>query len=90
MQTWTFLIWTLAHLLVVIAVAMTAPVLTTLAVFALAVCSQIGVWFNARLDESVFEETTTDGPANVLRSFYMLGPLAILALTGTVLFLQPA
>lgn len=73
-------------MIIAIAVAVTAPLWTTLAVLALIVCSQIGVYFNAKLDEGVFEETSSDGAANLLRSFYMLGPLAILGLTGVVLF----
>lgn len=87
MHAWTFYIWTLAHLVVAIAVALTAPMWTTLAVLTLIACSQIGVYFNAKLDEGVFEETTSDGAASLLRSAYMVGPLAILALTGIVLFL---
>lgn len=87
MQTWNFYLWTMAHLVIAIAVALTAPMWTTLAVLTLIACSQIGVYFNAKLDEGVFEETTIDGGANLLRSAYMVGPLAILALTGIVLFL---
>jgi|UPI0005846CAB hypothetical protein len=87
MQNWTFYIWTLAHVIVAVAVALTAPLLTTMIVLAVIACSQISVYFNAKLDEGVFEETTIDGGANLLRSAYMVGPLAILALTGVVLFL---
>lgn len=87
MQAWTFYIWTLAHLVVAIAVALTAPMWTTLAVLALIACSQISVYFNAKLDEGIFDETTSDGAANLLRSAYMVGPLAILTLTGVVLYL---
>ena len=87
MQTWAFYIWTLAHLVIAVAVALTAPMWTTLAVLALIACSQIGIYFNAKLDEGVFEESTDGGSTNLLRTAYMVGPFAILALTGVVLFL---
>ena len=87
MQAWIFYIWTLAHVIIAIAVAITSPLWTTLAVLTLIACSQIGVYFNAKLDEGVFEESSSDGAANLLRSLYMLGPLAILGLTGVVLFI---
>lgn len=87
MQTWNFYLWTIAHVVIAVAVALTAPMWTALAVLALIACSQISVYFNAKLDEGVFEETTIDGAANLLRSAYLVGPLAILALTGVVLFL---
>lgn len=87
MQTWAFYIWTLAHLVIAVAVALTAPMWTTLAVLALIACSQIAIYFNAKLDEGVFEETSDNGPANILRLTYMIGPFAILGLTGVVLLL---
>lgn len=87
MQNWSFYVWTIAHVVVAIAVAMTAPLWTTLAVLTLIACSQISVYFNAKLDEGVFEESTDDGSANLYRTAYMIGPFAILALTGVILFL---
>ena len=85
-QNWSFYIWTLVHLAVAAVVAFTAPALTALIVVIVLICSQISVYFNARLDEGIFDETS-DGPGtNLMRSAYMLGPFAILALTGTLVF----
>ena len=87
MQTWVFYFWTVAHVVVAIAVAITAPLWTTLAVLTLIACSQIGVYFNAKLDEGVFEESTDGGSTNLYRTAYMIGPFAILALTSVIIFL---
>lgn len=87
MQRLSFYIWTLVHLIVAIAVSMTAPFIITLIVIAVLLSAQIAVYFNAHLDEGVFEEMTLGGLPSLLRTYYSLGSLVILVLSGVGIFL---
>lgn len=88
MQSISFYIWTLAHIAAAVVVALTAPLFTAILVILILICSQIAVYFNARLDEGVFEESSLDGASNLLRSLYTISPLGVLVLAAIVLYVR--